>query len=394
MKRILGNPAKWFSSFFALLLLMVLAKGSFAVHQDTDADGIANCDIGQVNGNCTINSVHAIGSNVTIEGDLIITSTGHIKFTGTVQRTLYVKGSLVIETNGTDKGKISYEGTGTATPAEIGGNLTIIVDGNVTVAGEVSVKGGNGNNVFGGAGVIGGNGGSLTFNVCGDFTSTGDITARGGNGGNSTGRNATSGGNGGSGGAITINVNGNVAITAGTVHAQGGIGGNPQGTGQNGGDGTITINTQQTAVNTAGANFNPNPTVNLSQVDPAQCRQPVPQGCSLGFWKNHTGAWQGYLPNQTVDSVFANAPPSLAGATLLEALSFPGDNTLDGAKQILLRQAVAALLNAAHPDVFYPRTVQSVIDDVSAQLASSTRSAILALAKELDADNNLGCPLN
>ncbi|MGH2523986.1 MAG: hypothetical protein ACRDH2_15880 [Anaerolineales bacterium] len=55
---------------------------------------------------------------------------------------------------------------------------------------------------------------------------------------------------------------------------------------------------------------------------------------------------------------------------------------------------MAALLNSAHPDVDYPRTTSEVIADVNAALASNNRSTILALATALDADNNLGCPLN
>jgi hypothetical protein len=35
-----------------------------------------------------------------------------------------------------------------------------------------------------------------------------------------------------------------------------------------------------------------------------------------------------------------------------------------------------------------------VIADVNAALASNDRSTMLALTSELDADNNLGCPLN
>jgi hypothetical protein len=59
-----------------------------------------------------------------------------------------------------------------------------------------------------------------------------------------------------------------------------------------------------------------------------------------------------------------------------------------------MRQAVAALLNAAHPDVPYPRTAAEVINMVDRVLATNDRQAILRLAGELDRDNNLGCPLN
>jgi hypothetical protein len=80
--------------------------------------------------------------------------------------------------------------------------------------------------------------------------------------------------------------------------------------------------------------------------------------------------------------------------TLLDALAYPGGGQLTGAARILLRAAVAALLNAVHPEVDYPHTVAEVIADVNAALASNSRSTMLALAGALDADNNLGCPLN
>jgi hypothetical protein len=103
----------------------------------------------------------------------------------------------------------------------------------------------------------------------------------------------------------------------------------------------------------------------------------------------------GFSPNQTLESVF-DVPDSLGldNTTLLQALSFKGGSGTKGAAQILLRAAVAALLNSAHPDVDYPRTTAEVIAAVNAALASNDRSTMLTLAAQLDADNNLGCPLN
>jgi hypothetical protein len=121
------------------------------------------------------------------------------------------------------------------------------------------------------------------------------------------------------------------------------------------------------------------------------------QGCTPGYWKNHSGSWPaaGYSPSQSVLSVFAASVrfPTLAAATLQQALAFGGGSGDQGAAEILLRAGVAALLNAAHPSVAYPRTPQSVIADVNAALAGS-RDTMLALAAALDADNNLGCPLH
>jgi hypothetical protein len=123
------------------------------------------------------------------------------------------------------------------------------------------------------------------------------------------------------------------------------------------------------------------------------------EGCGLGFWKRaqHFDDWvpTGFSPNQTLESVF-DVPDQcdLDNSTLLQALSFQGGDTgVCGAMRILLRTAVAALLNSAHPDVDYSLTTAEVIADVNAALASGDRQTILALASELDASNNLGSNL-
>ncbi|HEV8582732.1 MAG TPA: hypothetical protein VGX68_27000 [Thermoanaerobaculia bacterium] len=125
---------------------------------------------------------------------------------------------------------------------------------------------------------------------------------------------------------------------------------------------------------------------------------PQGQGCTPGYWKNHTDSWPptGYSPSQKVQSVFNQAAnyPTLGNASLLDALSFQGGSTIEGAAGNLLRAGVAALLDASHPNVNYPRTPASVISDVSSALASGNRDTMLGLASRLDADNNLGCPLN
>jgi hypothetical protein len=99
-----------------------------------------------------------------------------------------------------------------------------------------------------------------------------------------------------------------------------------------------------------------------------------------------------------VSSVFTVASPpysaSLGSATLADALAFKGGSTIDGAAQILLRAAVAAVLNAASPDISYPLTVGQIASQVNTALASANRDTILTLASELDSDNNLGCPIS
>jgi hypothetical protein len=131
---------------------------------------------------------------------------------------------------------------------------------------------------------------------------------------------------------------------------------------------------------------------------PGEPEPPGTDGCTPGYWKNHTESWAGtgYSPGQTVGSVFsgASAFPSQAANSLLQALQGGGGSGLEGGARVLLRAAVAALLNAAHSGVDYPRTTAEILADVNAALTSGNRNTMLALAAELDADNNLGCTLN
>jgi hypothetical protein len=122
------------------------------------------------------------------------------------------------------------------------------------------------------------------------------------------------------------------------------------------------------------------------------------EGCTPGYWKNHLASWAGtgYSPTSLVSAVFSGANAGQAGATLLQALNFGGGPGVDGAERILLRAAVASLLNASHPSVDFEMSASEVISQVSTALASNNRATILALATTLDDANNAdqGCPLN
>lgn len=123
------------------------------------------------------------------------------------------------------------------------------------------------------------------------------------------------------------------------------------------------------------------------------------EGCTPGYWKNHTENWEEYSPDQTVGSVFA-LPPSLAmyaDVTLEEALAFRGGPGAEGGARILLRAATAAFLNAAHEGLGYPYRRYDDPGDIGPKiteaLASGDRATMLSLAAWLDEANNLGCPL-
>jgi hypothetical protein len=99
---------------------------------------------------------------------------------------------------------------------------------------------------------------------------------------------------------------------------------------------------------------------------PAAATNTGHDGCTPGYWKNHTDNWEEASPNQLVISIY-DVSPALALVTLEQALSLQGGPGLDG------RPPLRKYVNEA--------------------LASGDRATMLAAANRLDADNNLGCPL-
>ena len=115
------------------------------------------------------------------------------------------------------------------------------------------------------------------------------------------------------------------------------------------------------------------------------------------WWTPIASNWH-YIDNTIIVTFWITGTVFAAGSfnssTLLEALEFGGGSGVSGATRILLRAAVAAVLNAANSGVGYPASVATIVSDVNAAIATADRGAILALASSLDATNNLGCPLN
>jgi hypothetical protein len=119
-------------------------------------------------------------------------------------------------------------------------------------------------------------------------------------------------------------------------------------------------------------------------VEVVGCQPPsVNQGCTPGYWKNHTNAWIGLSPSQTLSSVFGPLPTKVASKTLLQALDFSNTSPVSGAQ--IYRHGVAALLNI-NAGLNYPYTTAQVIAMVQ---AGGNVNADL-----LDAANNAGCSLN
>jgi hypothetical protein len=109
-------------------------------------------------------------------------------------------------------------------------------------------------------------------------------------------------------------------------------------------------------------------------------------GCTPGFWKQpqHFLVWPApYTPNMLFSQVFEDAFPDL---TLLQVLWLQG-----GGLEALGRHTVAALLNAADPDVTYPLEPQNVIDLFNA-VFPGTAADYEALKDYFAVFNELGCP--
>jgi hypothetical protein len=125
------------------------------------------------------------------------------------------------------------------------------------------------------------------------------------------------------------------------------------------------------------------------------CKPVGTEGCTPGYWKNHPEDWVVYSPNQTTSSVFSAASQygALGSQTLLQSLQGGGGPGTTGAAKILLRAAVAALLNSVQPEVNYPYSPGQIINKVNKALMTNNRQTILQLATKLDEFNNLGCPL-
>ena len=113
------------------------------------------------------------------------------------------------------------------------------------------------------------------------------------------------------------------------------------------------------------------------------------EGCTPGFWKQeqHFACWVTYIPEDSFNEVFdtditilwseKGKPGIVEEPTLLQALQANG-----GGDNRLARHGTAALLNAINGDVYYPLSVEKVIEAVQDGNADKLEDA-----------NILGCPL-
>ena len=106
-------------------------------------------------------------------------------------------------------------------------------------------------------------------------------------------------------------------------------------------------------------------------------------GCTWNYWANplHLDKWTGYSPSQQFSDVFGVDVPG----TLLDVIRTPGRN-----KDAIAREGVAALLNAAHPDVPYPVTEAEIIAKVKLAIETGDPDAARMVIGQIDSSV---CPL-
>jgi len=125
-----------------------------------------------------------------------------------------------------------------------------------------------------------------------------------------------------------------------------------------------------------------------------QVELPLYEGLSHGYWKNHNNWPGGYTKSMLVVNVFENASLYVPRSdTLIKVLKYPGGSGVIGAARILLRNAVASVLNARHSYINYPMLEADIIAEVNDALGSHDSAVMLDLEEILDQYNNLGADL-
>jgi hypothetical protein len=106
---------------------------------------------------------------------------------------------------------------------------------------------------------------------------------------------------------------------------------------------------------------------------------PGDEGCTHGYWKNHESVWPmtGYAVDDDFDTVFGTDyfDPDI---TLYDAIEQGGGGVI-----MVARHGVAALLSAAHPNVYFGLTEAEVISLVQAGDGGT-----------LEYHVEMGCPLD
>jgi hypothetical protein len=133
----------------------------------------------------------------------------------------------------------------------------------------------------------------------------------------------------------------------------------------------------------------------------------VGEGLTPGFWKANAeqkdaGAWVSEDPEDDFNARFGTSvvlklqkqgtetsKGTSANPTLFGAMSITG-----GGENRLAFHCVAAKLNAEHPDITYPMSLDQVIIQCRDALNSGDKDVMNTLKDILDANNNLGADIS
>jgi hypothetical protein len=127
-------------------------------------------------------------------------------------------------------------------------------------------------------------------------------------------------------------------------------------------------------------------------LDDSECGG-VSTGCNTEFWKCCPHNWSdtGFTRTELVSNTFPTVTDKIGKLSLSNALCLQGGNSLFGSRALLMRAAVTALLNAGKPALNYPLSKEEIQSVVNSVYHSTNRAEILALCKELEGYNTLGC---
>jgi hypothetical protein len=147
-------------------------------------------------------------------------------------------------------------------------------------------------------------------------------------------------------------------------------------------------------VNETGDNYGPASDGTFLGIDDLEneCFEILPtQGCTPGYWKQpqHFGNYEVVTPSTTLkDAGFIPDNGTDDQDDLVQALKYQGDKGEEGAERILLRAAVAGLLNIYKLDNYAEDDPVTFLAAVNAAMDSNDRQTMLDLAADIDADNN------
>ena len=122
--------------------------------------------------------------------------------------------------------------------------------------------------------------------------------------------------------------------------------------------------------------------------------EPEPEeGMSIGWWRTHRSVWDGYSTGDTAGDIFSfpTSLGNLAAKNLFDILGGKIRMTDENATASnLVKAAIAALLNAAHPEINYPMSEAEIISEVNSALGSLNIGIMEDLTEELNEYNGLG----